>query len=54
VLGPYYMRDDTPIGKALWATYNACKFSEADPEGSPGVEWMKGIPEAKKGLEAAA
>eukprot|EP01038_Epipyxis_sp_PR26KG_P006817 gene6817-9333_t len=30
VLGPYYMKDDTPIGLALWRSYSACQFVEDD------------------------
>jgi omega-6 fatty acid desaturase (delta-12 desaturase) len=25
-LGDYYMKDDTPIGRALWRSFTACKF----------------------------
>jgi len=28
VLGKYYMKDDTPIAKALWRSYTACQFIE--------------------------
>jgi len=51
-LGAYYLRDDTPIERALWDTYHSCKFSEADPNGPEGVEWMRDIAEAKRGLKA--
>ena len=28
VLGPYYMKDDTPIARALWRSYSSCQFVE--------------------------
>jgi len=28
VLGPYYMKDNTSIGKALWRSYSNCQFIE--------------------------
>jgi omega-6 fatty acid desaturase (delta-12 desaturase) len=29
VLGPkYYLKDDTPIARALWRSYNDCQFIE--------------------------
>ena len=28
VLGPYYLKDDTPILHALWRSYSACQFIE--------------------------
>lgn len=30
-LGPYYMKDETPIGKALWRSYQSCRY--VDDEG---------------------
>ncbi len=30
VLGKYYMKDDTPIGRALWRSWSACQFIEDD------------------------
>lgn len=30
VLGPYYLRDDTPIWPALWKAWNKCRFVEDD------------------------
>jgi len=30
VLGPYYMKDDTPIAKALYRSYKCCQFVETD------------------------
>jgi len=30
VIGPYYMKDDTPIAKALWRSYSCCQFVETD------------------------
>mmetsp|Transcript_53877 Transcript_53877/g.78686 ORF Transcript_53877/g.78686 Transcript_53877/m.78686 type:complete len:424 (+) Transcript_53877:131-1402(+) len=29
-IGKYYLKDDTPIGKALWRSYQLCKFVEDD------------------------
>lgn len=28
VLGAYYMKDDTPIARALWRSYSCCQFIE--------------------------
>ena len=28
VIGPYYLKDDTPIVHALWRSYSACQFIE--------------------------
>jgi len=28
VIGPYYLKDDTPIVRALWRSYSACQFIE--------------------------
>jgi len=28
VLGPYYLKDDTPIGRALWRSFYCCQFVE--------------------------
>lgn len=28
VLGPYYLKDDTPVLKALWRSYSCCQFVE--------------------------
>jgi omega-6 fatty acid desaturase (delta-12 desaturase) len=28
VLGPYYMKDDTPIARALYRSFSACQFVE--------------------------
>jgi len=28
VLGPYYMKDDTPIARALWRAFTCCRFVE--------------------------
>ncbi|KAJ3183643.1 hypothetical protein HDU85_002072 [Gaertneriomyces sp. JEL0708] len=36
-LGPYYMKDDTPVWKSLWKSYTNCRFVE--DEG--GVLWYK-------------
>jgi len=30
VIGPYYLKDDTPIVHALWRSYSACQFIEDD------------------------
>jgi len=30
VLGPYYMKDDSPIVHALWRSYSSCQFVEDD------------------------
>jgi omega-6 fatty acid desaturase (delta-12 desaturase) len=30
VIGEFYRKDDTPIAKALWRSYNHCKFVEDD------------------------
>ncbi|KAG9286487.1 hypothetical protein G9A89_014653 [Geosiphon pyriformis] len=32
LMGPYYIRDDEPIFKALWKSYNECRFIEEDGE----------------------
>ena len=51
VLGEYYLEDHSNIEWSLWKTFNECKFSEKDPDGEDGIEWMRGVPEAKKGLK---
>lgn len=28
VLGPYYLKDDTPIARSLWRSYSTCQFVE--------------------------
>ena len=30
VLGPYYMKDETPLIRALYRSYSACQFVEDD------------------------
>jgi hypothetical protein len=30
VIGPYYLKDDTPIWTALWRSYNMCKYIDTD------------------------
>ena len=40
-LGPYYLRDDTPVELAMWRAFRECKFVEPDAGGSPDVEWMR-------------
>jgi omega-6 fatty acid desaturase / acyl-lipid omega-6 desaturase (Delta-12 desaturase) len=30
VLGPYYMKDETPLIRALYRSYSACQFIEDD------------------------
>lgn len=30
VLGPYYLKDNTPIARALWRAYANCQFIEND------------------------
>eukprot|EP00002_Diphylleia_rotans_P015897 TRINITY_DN307_c0_g1_i1.p1 TRINITY_DN307_c0_g1~~TRINITY_DN307_c0_g1_i1.p1 ORF type:complete len:372 (+),score=71.11 TRINITY_DN307_c0_g1_i1:61-1176(+) len=32
VLGKYYLRDETPVAKALWRSYNNCRFVDEDDE----------------------
>lgn len=31
-LGPYYLKDDTPIWKALWRSYTLCKYVDTDKD----------------------
>jgi omega-6 fatty acid desaturase (delta-12 desaturase) len=40
-LGPYYLRDDTPVELAMWRAFRECRFVEPDAGGPPGVEWMR-------------
>jgi omega-6 fatty acid desaturase (delta-12 desaturase) len=28
VLGPYYLKDDTPIARALWRAFTCCRYIE--------------------------
>ena len=49
LLGPHALRDDTPIGVALWREFHECKFSEEMLGGEPGVEWMRSLQDAKHG-----
>lgn len=31
-LGAYYLKDDTPILKALWRSYTCCKYVDNEPD----------------------
>jgi len=42
LLGPYYLRDDTPIPTALWRSWRECRFIED----SGDVVFYKGVPDA--------
>jgi len=32
VLGPYYLKDETPIWSALWRSYTCCKYVDGDKD----------------------
>jgi len=39
VVGPYYMKDNTPIGRALWRAWSSCQY--VDNEGD--TVWYKNV-----------
>jgi hypothetical protein len=49
-LGPYYLRDDTPIPAALWRSWSLCRFVEDDGD----IVFYKGAGELNEGLAAPA